>query len=404
MIRRSFVKAAVAATGMAFVPALGRSAFARHESASPGAEAATPASMGSGMREITVDGQPIAISPDGKWLAGPGPDDDFCIWDVETLTPRCASDRRPMAVQLETITWAPDSSAVAFTLDAARLLRDSDIYVMDIDGTLHDLTDDGPDDKLSLASDGPDIPVDMYPAWSPDSTQLAFARTNWGGGEKATTIMTIAREGGDPAEWFVVSPQEPFIIYSPMHWLANGDLIFSVLHADPSNKQNGVWRLSSSGGVTRILEGDEAATVPMPFGNDVSADGQYAAIYSYSRLGAFDGTEPIFFILDLESGAVVEVESSDTDPSVRIFTGGRFLPDEHSILSLESDGSLYRLARTRVNGMPVGRLDLPQDVGMQAFYRGFTMADDGTVFIPTAKPDDNRQRGGIFVDGTTVGS
>ncbi len=76
-------------------------------------------------REITVEGQPVLLSPDGGWLAGSGPEDSFCVWEVATLDAAC--DGEGLAIRPETIAWAPDSSAVAFSLNAVQLLTDSDL-------------------------------------------------------------------------------------------------------------------------------------------------------------------------------------------------------------------------------------------------------------------------------------
>ncbi|MGB3329028.1 MAG: hypothetical protein WBA46_08755 [Thermomicrobiales bacterium] len=347
---------------------------------------------------IDTAGQPMTISPDGKWLAGAGPDKDFCIWKVETLEPMCASDRRPMPVQHETVTWAPDSSAVAFSLDAAKLLVDSDIYVMDIDGTLHDLTDDGPNDKISLQGGGSAVPIDMYPAWSPDSTQLVFARTTWGGDSRGTTLAVVDRTGGEVSERFVVSGQEPFIIYSPMHWLDDGSVIFSVLHADTANSQNGVWRLTASGGVERILAGDKTSTVPMPFVNDVSPDGRTATVFSFLLAGQFanDGT-PAFFILDLETGETVPVEAANPEPGARIVSAGTFLPDGSSVLSVQMNGGAVSFVLSGLDGTVLGSADLPDQAPPPSTYRGFSIAADGTAFVPTLAGGEAGGRGGLLV-------
>lgn len=350
------------------------------------------------LRTIESTGRPMVISPDGKWLAGPGPDEDFCIWDVASMNPSCGSDRKRMSVQLETITWAPDSSAVAFSLDAARLLIDSDIYVMDVDGTLHDLTDDGPDDKLTLSSDAPNIPVDMYPAWSPDSSELVFARTQWGGGAKSTALFSIDRSGGEPTQRFVVSGQEPFIIYSPMHWLDDGTVIFSVLHSDPGNKQNGVWRLTASGGVERILAGDEAAEIPIPFVNDVSPDGSFATVYSMIGAAQFsDDGSPVYFIVNLETGDTHPLEAANPELGVRIIAGGTFLPDGKSVLSVQTNGNAFSFVLFDLDGAVIGSAELPEEAGPPATFRGVSMASDGTTFIPTTGKTAAGGRGGSII-------
>ncbi|MGC4106835.1 MAG: hypothetical protein QM753_10860 [Thermomicrobiales bacterium] len=401
----------IAVAGMLSLTMLGGlPALAQHDprppafpaaTSTPAATAATASSaetrsLGE-VRSFTVEGQPMAISPDGKWLAGPGADRDFCIWDVTTLDPRCATDRKPMSVQLETITWAPDSSAVAFSLDAARLFIDSDIYVMDIDGALHDLTDDGDDDKLDFGSTGKEIPVDMYPAWSPDSSQLAFARTVWGGDARPTIIYTIDRDGGEPVERFVVSPQEPFIIYSPLHWLGDGSIVFSVLHADPGNTQNGVWRLTASGGVKRVIAGDASAEIPTPFVNDVSPDGTVATVFSMSRWAQYatDG-EPVYFLVNLESGEITPLEIDRQNPVDRVASVGTFLPGSDVSVALELNGNIRTAVLFDRTGALMSSVELPEDAVGPASNRGFSVADDGTVFMSTVATEDRSKRGGII--------
>ena len=361
--------------------------------------AATPAASTviGNVRAFSVKGQPVAMSPDGKWLAGPGPERDFCIWDVATLEPRCAADRNPMAVQLETVTWAPDSSAVAFSLDAARLLVDSAVYVMDTAGTLHDLTDDHDAARPSLDADAPPAVIDMYPAWSPDSQQLIFERTMWGGGAKNTTLAVVGRDGGEPAERFTVSPQEPFVIYSPIHWLDDGSVVFTVLHADPSNQQNGIWRLTATGGVERIIRGDEAADIPMPFVNAVSPDGMLATVMSYSRANQYAvGGEPVYFLVNLKTGEIVPLSSTEPGPLVRLLAPGTFLPDGSGVVSVESDGNQISLVRFDLDGAVTGHAALPEETGPPTWYRGLTVATDDTAFLPTVATSDGDQRGGII--------
>src|SRR5690606_36459546 len=81
------------------------------------------------------------------------------------------------------VTWSPDSTALAWSLDAARLMRDSDIYVFDVhSGQITNLTDAEPTDKdaVSLMDDdvsGLALDVDLYPSWSADGERIYFART-----------------------------------------------------------------------------------------------------------------------------------------------------------------------------------------------------------------------------------
>ncbi|MGC4190472.1 MAG: hypothetical protein QM589_04460 [Thermomicrobiales bacterium] len=255
--RRTLAQTAVggAATFAMSGSATVRAQHAPRPPASPAPGTAIPASetTADGLRIVQVDGQPVALSPDGKWLAGPGPEGDVCLWDVETLEVCRATGAAPQTAQMPTITWAPDSSAVAYTLDVGRLLVDSDIYVMDVDGTMHDLTDDETEDAIGFDDVESPFPVDMFPAWSPDGTHLVFARTPWGLNVIPTTIVTMSREGGEPIERLTLAPPEPWTIYSPMHWLEDDSVLFSVMHADVGNPQNGVWWLGATGSISRVL-------------------------------------------------------------------------------------------------------------------------------------------------------
>ncbi|HYH11838.1 MAG TPA: DPP IV N-terminal domain-containing protein, partial [Thermomicrobiales bacterium] len=143
-------------------------------------------------RELNTETRYAALSPDGQQMAGVGPDGTICVWEVETLESECAGERMP--IRAETIVWAPDGTAVAFALDTIRLLYESDIYVYELTtGDLVNLTDDGLEGDL-LENMDQDPPADDVPVWSPDSRQLAFARSFMGDdGPGSTSIMRIDR-------------------------------------------------------------------------------------------------------------------------------------------------------------------------------------------------------------------
>ncbi len=73
----------------------------------------------------------MTLSPDGQWIAGIGPEgDQFCIWNVETLIVDCDDQFQP--IHAESITWSPDSTAVAYSLDLLMRFYDSDVFVYDV--------------------------------------------------------------------------------------------------------------------------------------------------------------------------------------------------------------------------------------------------------------------------------
>ena len=140
--------------------------------------------------------------------------------------------------------WAPDSSAVAFYLDVAVRFVDSDVYLYEIaDRTVVNLTDDGFEGSLL---DAEDVPGDLVPTWSPDSSELAFARstvTEEGG----TTLMRVSRDGGEATEIVTVPGDEQLAVWTAMYWLADDTIVFSVLGPDPDNPANGIWRVGADG-------------------------------------------------------------------------------------------------------------------------------------------------------------
>ena len=92
-------------------------------------------------RLLDVEADHVVLSPDGEWIAGMGPGESICVWNVATLTPACAGEGLP--IRAEAVTWAPDSSSVAFALDGTLLGWESDTYLFERGrGELRNLTDD----------------------------------------------------------------------------------------------------------------------------------------------------------------------------------------------------------------------------------------------------------------------
>ncbi|MGB3307191.1 MAG: hypothetical protein WBA63_13460 [Thermomicrobiales bacterium] len=345
-------------------------------------------------QDIKVDGQPVAISPDAKWIAGIGPDKNFCVWDVAALDATC--DDSELAIQPETIVWAPDSSAVAFSLEAAKYFVDSDIYVFDVEtGELADLTDDGENGAVGFDMDPGAGPVflDIYPAWSPDSSQLLFSRTNWNAEKRATTLMTIDRDGGEPELLFTLAPPEPLIIYSPMYWLGDDSIVFSVWHADPDNGQNGIWMRSPSGKMTKVLAGDSTAEVPMPRITSVTGNGRIATVFSailQAQYGS-QGTSKIYFFLDLQTGDVFDVpptagqDVTDTrtvDTPV-VSLPARLSADDKQVVYSVRQGNGQQLVIADAATGDATFLPFDETFAPVAYFQGLQLAAGNALFMPT---------------------
>jgi hypothetical protein len=295
---------------------------------------------------IDVDGSPIALSPDGTQIAGTGPNDDFCVWDVTTLDPTCDGDRLGGVIP-DSVTWSPDSTAVAFSLDSPRLLVDSDVYVFETStGTVENLTDDDPNgtgaDDIGFGGDNDTpVPIDLYPSWSPDSQQLVFARTIWNQDDAipGTTLMTLPRAGGDPEELLILAPPTSMIVNGPMTWQDDGTILFGIWKADPEDAQNGIWRTSLDGGLKPVLHGDGDTDAALPQIADVSGDGAGASIVSLLKAYHPDTSGDSYFLLDLDNGTLMpwnDLLGLDADAGT-LYAPPTFSPDDRSVAFLTRD-------------------------------------------------------------------
>lgn len=300
---------------------------------------ATPAAStaGEGWRIVDIEvlddrTTPVALSPDGQLIAGLDEEDRFCVWDVATLEPACDLEERE--IQLESIAWAPDSTAVAYSLSAFILFQDSDIFVFDLEtGTSVNLTDDGFEGMLDPLSDDV-VSIDVVPAWSADSQSLTFARGEWGAPERGTSLMTIARTGGDPEPRHTFAEGEGLSIYTPMFSLSDGALLYAVGTGDRDYPETGIWHLDADGEARMILSGADTEAFPTPAITDVVESESGTRISGQSvRPGSQSSLfDPISFVLDLESRLVTPLVHPEDELIVMLPAG--LSPDGSSMLSV----------------------------------------------------------------------
>jgi WD40 repeat protein len=150
-----------------------------------------------------VPGAALALSSDGTMVAGVTENETFCVWDVATFEAIAQSEPLPelRIIDDESVTWAPDGRAVAWSLNAPRLMRDSDIYVFDVESAaITNLTREPSkeEDAASLMeATGIEFGVDMFPVWSATGDGILFTRTPWGeNAPRETRLMRISPEGG----------------------------------------------------------------------------------------------------------------------------------------------------------------------------------------------------------------
>jgi Tol biopolymer transport system component len=385
MLRRSIVGVGLT-IGMAIVPvggvAQGVSPFGG--ATSPAGEA-TPVAAASvtweivETREIEVEGMPVALSPDGQWIAGTGRDWELCVWEIETLEPTCAEPGN-YQVDPEALVWSPDSRAVAFTQDTARRLIDSELYVFELEtGQLGNLTDDGFDGRLPLNPEhGEPVPVliDLGPTWAPDSQSIAFGRSFWTAEERGAQqpqILRIDRAGGEPQVLAELTTESPWGVMYPMFEVAGGTLVFAISPADPNNPNEGIWMLEAGGEPIQIVAGTGLADFPYARAVDAtdSPDGVLISGWSISLAGQGMGLEPYAFVANAESGDVVTLGPG--------MTPVRFGPDGVSTIAIVVEGNDGVLTVTAPDGEVSSMGPVPRSRFEQT--RGLDWASNNTVFL-----------------------
>lgn len=270
----------------------------------------SPAAGAATVTPLSLDGQPMSLSPDGTSLAGTS-DDQFCVWSVPDLDPSCADFPEVSLVEPRSVSWSPDSSHVAFSLNAPMYFRDSDIFIFSADdATLTNLTsENGGETAPDLMNADTPQQVDPWPTWSPDGSELAFARTPWSqdSNDRSTTIMTIPANGGEPTEWGVASDTMPLLISSTMVWrsaedVANADaglgdpgaspvpegdmIVYATWPADPNDSANGIFIIREGQDPIQVVDSIQSPVIAQSFGG-----GAFLSVVSLVAYGVYGQTE-----------------------------------------------------------------------------------------------------------------
>jgi hypothetical protein len=341
---------------------------------------------------INVEGSPVALSPDGAWMAGTTDDDQVCIWAVADLAATCTPEIR--RVDPDSFAWAPDSSAVAFSALTLFLGGDSDIHVLDTSGALTNVTDDGFDDQLQeLGAEQPSapVPVDLMPAWTPDSTAIVFSRVLWNSDDPTTDIMTVPRAGGEPT--LLGRVDRPTAIYMPMHVLRDGAILYAVgTPQDPDDTVGGIWRLDPDGTTTQLIPGHASTEFPVPAIADVSErdDGYVISGYSVTYSATIDPDFYIAFSWSSAGGEPDLVAPVTKDDRARV-QAAVFSPDGGStvqLTALPEDGFAVEVVGPATSATPLpvrGDEDLS---GERARFPVPTWSVNDTVLVPATVDTD----------------
>ncbi len=385
-------------------PVLARSTLADARGATP-APAAGDLHV-TEQREVTIDGGwPAALSPDGHWLAvwreagdAENPVDEaggsICAYDAATLAEdRCAATTAA-SFDANSATWSPDGTRLAFTENLSEYFDDADLWVFDAAaGTVTNLTDDGTDD-LFVGADPSTALGDLAPAWSPDGTEIAFARSVVDETELyETALYRIAAEGGEPRKVVDLDPGERLPVFAGVRWQDDDTLLYSVVRGNGSGNGasgDGLWAVSADGGEPRrVLDADPVKGPPILVA--VSTQGQ--GLLFYPRVQASASTsreESAFAVIDLATEEVEPLEptaatdaTDATAPYRRVRTAA-FSPDGGRLLVATGGIEYDRLVVRDLTTGDEREVPLPREqlrFSVHPLGGGTTWATNGIVFV-----------------------
>ncbi len=265
------------------------------------------------VRAITVDGQPVAMSPDGRWIAGVGPNDlGVCIWDVASLKPTCASsDLRPDPF---TFAWAPDSSAIVFA-DGQTLTRDPK------PDTLWRYS---PADRSLVALSRDRVHRAM--AWTQDSERVLFL--TMASNARGTNMMHVGRDGGD-----VVRMRVPQLFYlGPLQPLDDGSVLFTSVDEHGAFS---IWQADMNGDAIEKIAGIAAPETAAPSQvAQISEDRRHVLMWRVDPSN--ERTQLTWLVVNLETGETVLIAPASPADAIG---GMRMLPDgDIGIAFAQNDG------------------------------------------------------------------
>ena len=323
-------------------------------------------------RELAVDGELVALSPDGTRIAGVGPGGgEICVWEVDTLDATCAGDgldiqRHPLSGG---IAWAPNSAAVAFIAGDWQEFEPTEVMVFEIERErLRNLTRSGFHGRLLIHTG---------PAWTSDSARVVFGQTDPTVSDAPPGEIIVYHL--DLAVAVPIPLEDEFSIYAPVVVMPDDSVLFRV-DLEPMGTSNaGIWQVDPDGSdLEQVLAGEEDAPIDRPVVTDVSADGAWLVVASETAMArrAFDEA---FSFVQVSSGEVrpIEIDEEGEVVSQPVFAPG--VP-----VALVQDDSrtglrLVLLAPASGEVLPVEGITLPESW----LRRPPSWAPNGQVLIPT---------------------
>jgi WD40 repeat protein len=333
---------------------------------------------------VFIEGELVSLSPDGRWIAGIDMDNTFCVWEVATEAAQC--NGTDLGIDVDSVRWSPDSTAVAFAQGPFSFGQDTDIFIFERKtGVLTNLTDEGYEGTSFVQPGEIDtLPVDLYPTWSADSHSLTFIRCDLATNDRlfTTELVSMSRMGSEPIQIFAIHDPYPFTMSSPIFSLRDGSVLFSITMYDESDPANGIWLLNPQGETQQLLASTSDDLVNVKMVRVVEAG--TSTLVSAAGLSA-ELDESVALLLNVGTGTVTPVD----DPVVG------FSPDGESMLAwTENENGTEILTITDTSG-GVTEVNAGRDLS-RGGWRGYDWATNNRILIPIGKTLYN-DGGGLLV-------
>lgn len=255
---------------------------------------------------ITGGASILGISPDGSTLVGRQAREQISFLEIDTGEIISKTDPIPEVSLIDesSISWSPDGSRIAFSLEAWLMFRDSDIYVADVQsGELTNVTPEGHEKESDSLFEAPDVQIDLYPKWLDDNT-LLFARHEGVASEvneAQTTFVSLTLEDGEISTWSDLSDAGIRYVNGPIVSLPNDTLVFA---GDDWDNQFHLYVTDSAGEIQKIDTG-ELGGFQLVDANEthaIVADGAFSGGFWYVTLDSSESVELLWRRFDPPEG------------------------------------------------------------------------------------------------------